>query len=131
MIADLVVLFPAPCSLLLILYSVRFTVARSEAEAVSGMTNGASCADSEPETKSRGEKKSLRVFSPFVHSFAHSSEAFIISTCFQIDSYELTSPWRLNEKPNIFIINAESGFPSCLVNANPIQDAMLDLFDVS
>lgn len=42
MIADLVVLFPAPCSLLLILYSIRFTVARSEAEAVSGVTNGAS-----------------------------------------------------------------------------------------
>lgn len=50
MIADLVVLFPAPCSLLLILYSIRFTVARSEAEAVSGMTNGASRADSKPET---------------------------------------------------------------------------------
>lgn len=112
MIADLVVLFLALCSLLLILNSIRFTVARSEAEAVSSMTNGASRADSEPEPKrNQKKKKRLGVFSPAVHSFSLPSVAFIISSRLQIDNAELTSPGCIDTKRNIFIINAESVLP--------------------
>lgn len=104
MIADLVVLFPAPCSLLLILYSIRFTVARSEAEAVSGVTNGASCINSELETKS---SKSTGCF--LTRLFA---VAFIISNWLQSTMlsslYPALSTCCFGTKHNIFIINIVS-----------------------